>query len=737
MEMTDKIAKIFLDRCLYYYDFDLVTGIVENDIIDKYGNNYTEQLGLASPCTFDELMERSYDKNYFDVFHVANDGVNVLNQTSLLRAYNAGKTMVEASIYLPKRDKYYRIEYYIVKDDFTGNPHVFVNCLDSTDEEYSRERIFGELQHEKVDIEDITESAQIGIWYIYLFDGQRPRMAGTAKMKELLGVKEEDISEEDLYDFWFSKVKKSSIPSVNDSVNEIISEGFSENEYCYLHPDRGELIVRCGGTSIKVEGKGYVLRGYHYDVTEIVRKDEMQKHQLRDALAELENTYEQQYAQLQQISALNELLRQQQESKNELHSVLETMAEIYYSLHVLDLVNDSFVEFYAQNHVKEITSYNKGAAATMFQIMSQATVDEHKDKAITFCDLETIPDRMKNKKILSCELIGKYTGWFVATFITLDADGEGRPTKVIFATRVIEEEKKQEEKLIIKTRTDELTGLYNRRAYEEDIYEHNDVPNREEFVYISLDVNGLKIINDTIGHIAGDEFIVGACECMNKVLGPYGKLYRIGGDEFVAIVFADREKLKSLLDEFDSAIDNWSGKLIKNISVSYGYASKQEYPEASVRELASIAEKRMYEAKSAHYRKKGVDRRGQQDAHKALCELYTKILGVNLTDDTYQIINMDINEQTKEKGFAETISEWLRAFGESGQVHPDDLDDYLRQTDLKYMSDYFKSKKTSLNIFYRRKYEDGFKQVMMEIIPANDYSDDNQTLFLYVKNIDK
>ena len=45
--------------------------------------------------------------------------------------------------------------------------------------------------------------------------------------------------------------------------------------------------------------------------------------------------------------------------------------------------------------------------------------------------------------------------------------------------------------------------------------------------------------------------------------------------------------------------------------------------------------------------------------------------------------------------------------------------------------------KTSHSVFYRRKYGDRYKKVMMEMIPAGDYSDDNQTLFLYVKNIDK
>lgn len=53
------------------------------------------------------------------------------------------------------------------------------------------------------------------------------------------------------------------------------------------------------------------------------------------------------------------------------------------------------------------------------------------------------------------------------------------------------------------------------------------------------------------------------------------------------------------------------------------------------------------------------------------------------------------------------------------------------------MKAYFAGNKTSLHVFYRRKYGDAFKRVMMEIIPASDYSENNQSLYLYVKDIDK
>ncbi len=368
--------------------------------------------------------------------------------------------------------------------------------------------------------------------------------------------------------------------------------------------------------------------------------------------------------------------------------------------------------------------------------MQASISDEYIEKALKFTDLTTLPERMKDKKIISKELRGNNVGWILASFITMEKDSEGRATKVIFTTRVIDDEKKQEEKLIKKAQTDELTGLYNRRSYEDDIYEYNHSKEKKNLVYISMDADGLKVVNDSLGHIAGDELIIGASQCMLKSLEQYGKVYRTGGDEFAAIIFCSEDKLKEILVDFDETISNWKGELVDSLSISYGYSSKMENPNMSIIELGEIAEQRMYKAKDAYYKHLGFDRRGQKDAHKALCDLYTKILKINTTEDSYQIINMDMTEQTVEKGFENTISGWFSAFAGAGLVHSDDLAEFQKKANISYIDEYFTEKKTSLHILYRRKYEDGFKQVMMEIIPANDYSDTNHTFFLYVKNID-
>ena len=303
--------------------------------------------------------------------------------------------------------------------------------------------------------------------------------------------------------------------------------------------------------------------------------------------------------------------------------------------------------------------------------------------------------------------------------------------------RQIVEEKRNVQKWMERSNTDELTGFYNRHAYEEEMSRLKRTILKENFVYVSIDVNGLKIVNDTLGHDAGDELILGACECMEKCFGKYGDLYRTGGDEFTAILYIGKNDIAAIMEEFEKEVNEWHGKQVDSISVSVGYVKAKEAQGCSISTVASLADSKMYEAKTEFYKKKGLDRRGQAAAHTALCKLYTKILKINLTDDTYGIINMDIGEQISEMGFSDTISEWLKNFGTRGHVHPEDLDEYLKYTNIQYMRDYFMQDKTSLHIFYRRKYGEEFKQVMMEIIPAEDYSNTDQSMYLYVKDIDK
>lgn len=123
-----------------------------------------------------------------------------------------------------------------------------------------------------------------------------------------------------------------------------------------------------------------------------------------------------------------------------------------------------------------------------------------------------------------------------------------------------------------KAKIDELTGCLNRRAYK-------------------------------------DELIHGAAECMKQCFGSYGKVYRIGGDEFVSIIFVDESELKKIREDFDEVISHWSGALVNKISISCGYVYSREKNWESFEEIASEADIRMYEAKEKYYSVEGRDRR--------------------------------------------------------------------------------------------------------------------------------
>lgn len=180
---------------------------------------------------------------------------------------------------------------------------------------------------------------------------------------------------------------------------------------------------------------------------------------------------------------------------------------------------------------------------------------------------------------------------------------------VMLQNEIIAQEKRNVQKWMKKSNTDELTGFYNRHAYEADMtILENGMPD-DDFVYVSADVNSLKAVNDTYGHSAGDELLLGAAECLSECFGLYGKLYRIGGDEFIALIYANEEQLNSIRHDIEERTIAWKGKLITGLTISCGYVTKLETQDMSIRQMAILADRRMYEAKDEYYRRKGIERR--------------------------------------------------------------------------------------------------------------------------------
>ena len=155
--------------------------------------------------------------------------------------------------------------------------------------------------------------------------------------------------------------------------------------------------------------------------------------------------------------------------------------------------------------------------------------------------------------------------------------------------------------------TDELTRLYNRRSYEEDLNMLRERGPEGDLILFSVDVNGLKLVNDTKGHAAGDELIKGAADCLSLSFGNTGKVYRTGGDEFMAIVNTDDPE--AIRRRIKDSSDGWRGIYSDELTISVGYAAHKDEPDASVDDLEHIADKNMYAEKEKYYKQKGIDRR--------------------------------------------------------------------------------------------------------------------------------
>ncbi len=148
---------------------------------------------------------------------------------------------------------------------------------------------------------------------------------------------------------------------------------------------------------------------------------------------------------------------------------------------------------------------------------------------------------------------------------------------------------------------DNLTGLPNRVDFDEKMaaLDRSDY----DFCLISLDLNGLKEVNDNSGHPAGDRLLRSFAHALAKTFENVGDCARIGGDEFVVMIKdIDSDTLDGLLKKLDETLLELDKVDVEiNHSVSYGYAYRHEAEDKNTHTVLMLADKRMYSYKKQHY----------------------------------------------------------------------------------------------------------------------------------------
>lgn len=158
---------------------------------------------------------------------------------------------------------------------------------------------------------------------------------------------------------------------------------------------------------------------------------------------------------------------------------------------------------------------------------------------------------------------------------------------------------------------DPLTGVGNKNAYDRKvkaIQKRIECGESVELAFMMIDINNLKYINDTFGHIRGDAYIKGCCEIIKEQCRD-SRIYRLGGDEFVVLLkgnaYRDRQVIyTNMVKIFDLYHMDEGKEPWERYSASVGMADYYSY-DTSVVDAIRRADRAMYDAKTRFKEKYG------------------------------------------------------------------------------------------------------------------------------------
>lgn len=220
--------------------------------------------------------------------------------------------------------------------------------------------------------------------------------------------------------------------------------------------------------------------------------------------------------------------------------------------------------------------------------------------------------------------------------------------EVVGVSRNIESRKQYEEEVLYLSYHDQLTGLYNRRYYEEELKRIN-VEDNYPITLVMADVNGLKLTNDAFGHVFGDRMLVAIADILRRECRSGDIIARIGGDEFVFLLpRANSVQAEKIVDRIQSVLSDTMVDNVK-LSVSFGWKTKYMVTE-EFDEIYKQAEDAMYRCKM--------------------------LIGKSYKSDTIKLITKSLYaKSTREQLHCERVSMFCKDIGAALGMDADDINE--------------------------------------------------------------
>ncbi|NLD81010.1 MAG: PAS domain S-box protein [Smithella sp.] len=287
--------------------------------------------------------------------------------------------------------------------------------------------------------------------------------------------------------------------------------------------------------------------------------------------------------------ALRESEARHRRSEERYRNILDNMEEAYYEVDLkgdLTFFNATAVtnlgysndEMMGMNFRKYVDKENE---QKVFEAFHRVFVTGEPSKGV---DWELISKNGEKKPIESS--------------ISLMKDVDGNPVGFRGIIRDITERKRTEEQIRLLAIVDTLTGLFNRRGFitlaEQQLKTAYRTEKKQLLFFIDLD--GLKVINDTYGHDEGDHALQKTAMILKQTFRESDIIGRLGGDEFAVLVVDDDELQKNILKRLKERIKEEStvSDVSYKISMSIGVAEYDPSRPCKVEELMLEADRLMY-----------------------------------------------------------------------------------------------------------------------------------------------